>query len=1109
MKRKDPAQLSNLQQKAEEQLKKMPLTSKLSEDELQKLIYQNELYKIELEMQKEELMLTKNLASQNDALKKLNRFALELSNLSSEDNLEIFITRQIKEFAGAKLATFSEYNPLTRTLTTKQTKTEYGLLEKVDDLLGTGISNVRAFVSEEMYKEITSEMVGVRRSLHEVSFGAIPRPVGAAIEALLKVDRVIGVVYLIEGKLFGTSVLAMEKGKPDPSKELLQTFAHLAATSLRRNLSDLALKESEKKYQFIADNIGDVVTKFNLKTFECNYVSPSILNNFGYTVEEFYSKTMLDIFTQDSVQLMKHNLRKRLDQFEKGDYSLTTNISEYQMLHKNKSVLWVESTTSILKDESGLPNEVIVVSRNIETRKKAEQALKENQNFVNNILNSATDAIYVKDLQGKYVFLNAAAEKTVGKKAQEIIGKNDFHIFPKNEADAIISSDCKVLEGDIPITFEEYLTTANGIKATYLSTKGPFFDTNGKKVGLFGFARNITDRKNIEQALIESEQRFSLFMNHLPALVFIKDSETRVIYANNSIDIALGASKWLGLKASEIFDDETAERIKYDDEKTFQTGYQKVEESFHTLDGEIHQYETQKFVIPRSGQKPLLGGIAIDVTERKKVEKTLLDIIDKNPMSIQILNPEGFTLQVNEAFVKLFGSVPPSSYSIFNDNQLREKEFGKIIDNLKNGKVVQFPDTLFNPYDSVPAMSDIKVWIRAIGFPLMSNNGKLEKFVFMHEDISERKKIEQELKESEEKYSQLIENAQEGVWIIDCNSYTVYVNQKMVEIFGYSKEEMEGKQLFDFMDSKGKEHASFYLDRRKLGMNENHFFEFITKAGRRIYTNVSTNPLFDKNGKYNGEMALVTDFTVQKQFEQSLIENEKHLIQINADKDKFFSIIAHDLRSPFNILIGYTQMMAEDLDSMSIKKIQTTAELVNKAATSLFNLLDNLLKWTSMKQGLIPFKPQKIILADILNKALDVLLPAAEVKNIKIHNNIDTELTAVADTSMLITVIRNLVSNAIKFTNSAGEIKINAGQTSPFVTISVSDNGVGISPEDSIKLFEVSDVHTTIGTAGEKGTGLGLILCREFVEKHQGRIWVESEKDKGSTFYFTLNCGAS
>jgi signal transduction histidine kinase len=233
-------------------------------------------------------------------------------------------------------------------------------------------------------------------------------------------------------------------------------------------------------------------------------------------------------------------------------------------------------------------------------------------------------------------------------------------------------------------------------------------------------------------------------------------------------------------------------------------------------------------------------------------------------------------------------------------------------------------------------------------------------------------------------------------------------------------------------------------------------------------------------------------------------ESEKQLLKINSDRDKFFSIIAHDMRSPFNTFLGLTKMMAENLDTFSIREIQEIVMQMSDSATNLYSLLDNLLQWTRMKQGLIPFEPRNLNFIHICQSAVEVLKPNADIKNITIHLPEGDELNVFADSEMLKTVMRNLVSNAIKFTKNGGQINISALQTSDNVIISVSDNGIGIDPENLSKLFNISHIQTTKGTAEEKGTGLGLLLCQEFVEMHGGKIWVESELNKGSRFIFTL-----
>ena len=238
--------------------------------------------------------------------------------------------------------------------------------------------------------------------------------------------------------------------------------------------------------------------------------------------------------------------------------------------------------------------------------------------------------------------------------------------------------------------------------------------------------------------------------------------------------------------------------------------------------------------------------------------------------------------------------------------------------------------------------------------------------------------------------------------------------------------------------------------------------------------------------------------------EQALSESKIKLQQLNDDKDIFISILSHDLRSPFNNLLGFSELLNQDIRNYSSDEIEEIAKNINRVARNTYNLLEDILLWVQSQQGSIIFNPQKVNINEICKEILVILNPSACVKNIIINNNTPEGFIVVADINMLKTILRNLVSNAIKFTNNEGIININAEQDSKNVTISVSDNGIGIPAENIPKLFDISQLHTTKGTAKESGTGFGLLLCKQFVEKHDGRLWVNSEYGKGSEFKFTL-----
>jgi two-component system sensor histidine kinase/response regulator len=233
-------------------------------------------------------------------------------------------------------------------------------------------------------------------------------------------------------------------------------------------------------------------------------------------------------------------------------------------------------------------------------------------------------------------------------------------------------------------------------------------------------------------------------------------------------------------------------------------------------------------------------------------------------------------------------------------------------------------------------------------------------------------------------------------------------------------------------------------------------------------------------------------------------ESEKKLIQLNADKDLFLSILSHDLRSPLHSLFSLSELLKNDFRKLGIDEIENISNQINKTALNTNILLEDILLWAKTQQGKIPFNQQNLNLRGICNNIIEIHNPVANSKNITINYSPTEDVYVFADIDMTKAIIRNLVSNAIKFTSNSGVINISAESTGSETVISVSDNGIGIKAEDLSKLFDSSQVFTTKGTGTESGTGLGLKLVKEFVTKHGGKVWVESEFGKGSEFKFTL-----
>ena len=244
---------------------------------------------------------------------------------------------------------------------------------------------------------------------------------------------------------------------------------------------------------------------------------------------------------------------------------------------------------------------------------------------------------------------------------------------------------------------------------------------------------------------------------------------------------------------------------------------------------------------------------------------------------------------------------------------------------------------------------------------------------------------------------------------------------------------------------------------------------------------------------------------MRKQLEGLINVKNEDLIKLNSEKDKFFSIIAHDLRSPFNTFLGFTEMMVTDLNKMSLSELQKIAGMLNNSAKNLFGLLTNLLEWSIMQRGVTEFNPKNIPVADFINDSIDLYTEQARLKEIEIDINIPENVTVFVDNNMMKTVIRNLLSNALKFSNSGGKIIISAVVSeNNTVEIKVKDSGIGMDKDLINDLFKIDKKTSRKGTNNEPSTGLGLYLCKEYVEKQNGKITVLSEEGKGSEFVFSL-----
>jgi len=365
--------------------------------------------------------------------------------------------------------------------------------------------------------------------------------------------------------------------------------------------------------------------------------------------------------------------------------------------------------------------------------------------------------------------------------------------------------------------------------------------------------------------------------------------------------------------------------------------------------------------------------------------------------------------------------------------------------------------------------------------------------------------LEKNFIKNDEIYHSLFNNMVEGF----TRCQMIYENNEPID-FRYIEVNEAFKQLTGLKDVVGKRVSEVLANHKTENPRLFNLYERVAKTGvpERIETFVAPLKIWFSISVYSSQigefLVLFNNITAHKKSEQALKESELRLRKLNANKDKLFSIIAHDLRSPFNGVLGFSELLISNINTFETNESKKYLEIINSSARNTLVLLDNLLNWAKSQTNQINFSPKKIFLSPLIQEIIEISNSQAKIKNISINKVESNEFEVYADEDLVKIILQNIISNAIKFTTSGGHINVIVISATNQVEISISDNGIGMKKEIRNKLFDVSTYYTSRGTENEKGSGLGLVLCKEFVEKQGGIIWVESEEGKGSDFKFTL-----
>jgi len=1039
-----------LRQKAEELLQKQSSQSihDQSEADMLRLIHELQVHQIELELQNEELILAK-----------------EQAVAATERYTEIY------DFAPSGYFNLSQKGTITE-LNLSAAK----MLGKERSLIVN--SNLDSYLSND------SRLV-FKRFLLDVFYNKKEESCEVELAAANHVPMFLQLSGIITENLDQCRVTALDVS----SRKQAENAA--AAVSLKYQ----SLLHTATEGIHVLDMNGNVV--------EANEAFCTML---GYTRSELLNLNVADWDLSLAKAEVAANIKKLMAQpasFETHHWSKDGTCRDVEI-----------NTTAVTLDGQAY---LYAAVRDITDRKRTETALIDNEARFRILTDTAPVLVWQTGTDTMCNFVNKPWLDYTGRTLEQEMGNGWFDCVHPEDLQHCLNIYLNSFAEQGSFSMEFRLKSAYDEYRWFLDNGIPRFTSDGTFIGYIGTLADITEIKNAKKALLDSNWRIS-----------------------NIIDSThVGTWEWNVQTGEAIFNQEWAKMIGYtlkqlspvsiktwidcmhpDDLKFAnqlltlhfegQLPYFDCEFRMKHKDGHwVWIYTRGQVISFTSDNKPLMMfGTHTDISDRRLAAEKLetseskyrnvfstgrdaLFLIDKETASI---------IEVNNAACALYGYTCKEMLGLKNTDMSAEVEKAKIATGEFHARIeLQYhkkKDGTVFPVDissTILELEDRKVILASI------------------RDISLRKQAEDAVRES---LGRLIKISSRIPGLVyqyrlrpDGSSCFPYSSEAINEIYRVAPEEVceDASKVFAVLhpDDVGDIITSIRTSASDLSpWQQEYRVKFADGTVRSLYGNALPQLEEDGSVLWHG---YISDVTELKKSEQELELINIHLRNVIAEKDKFFSVIAHDLRGPFNGFLGLTELLVNEVSTLTVDEIQKMADVMKKSATNLFGLLGNLLDWSRMQRGMISFSPETIVLLPKITELLKLTAETAFKKDITVSCHIPDDLVVFADDTMLGGIIRNLISNAIKFTLRGGSIQVKAKYTERGTTeISIHDTGIGMNQNLIDDLFRLDCSISRKGTEGEASTGLGLNICKDFVEKHGGEITVESEEGKGSTFRFIL-----
>ncbi|HPP38963.1 MAG TPA: PAS domain-containing sensor histidine kinase [Candidatus Kapabacteria bacterium] len=729
--------------------------------------------------------------------------------------------------------------------------------------------------------------------------------------------------------------------------------------------------------------------------------------------------------------------------------------------------------------------------------------------------------IYKSKPDGTIIYANKALVKLAGYESFEELSKvNAFSLYAVPELRVVQTAQF----GTTDMIAEEYRFVRKDGSIIWVRDIGKKVLDEDGELYYVGTIEDITERKIAEMRLRESEEKYCELIEKMEeglALheIILDDKGNPVDYV--FLDVNSAFERLTGLKKEKIIGKRVKEVLPdtefYWIEKYGDVALNSTVEKFTNYSQELDKYFK---VIAFSPRRLQFATLIEDVTEKMIIENALQEselrlrtLINTIPDIITFKDGEGRWIITNDFNLKLFGlenvdyrgktDAELAKYTTFYEEAL---EFCIHSDELawQAGKPSRGDEIIPTPDGGNRIFDVIKI-------PIIEN-GERKGLVVVGRDITEKKEFEQMLSETNERYKMISEMITDYVYLVKG-----YPGDKIDVLWllgGFEK--ITGYKLNHYKEAYEtilkiihpedfKKFNEDYIPRLRNLEEIKAEYRIMSKSGETRWILDHIKP-FVKPDEPDViyQIGAVTDITEKKKYENEILESREKLKEIIDQKDRLLSIIAHDLKGPISAFVGMSKMFSENLNELTLTELQEYTENMHKSASHILELLENLLEWSRVQRGKKQFNPEPLNIRLVLKNVADLLINSYKLKEVALNLEIENDAYVFADLQMLNTIFRNLISNALKFSFRGEKVEVRLSEFENKYIVSIKDYGIGMDDELKSKLFNPAEKVSRTGTEEESSTGLGLLLCKEFIDYHKGRIWVESQPNLGSTFFVEL-----